>query len=200
MKMEVEVRGPLTNKEYNTLCDFLSTNGSEIYTNSEVVLFLQENKKLGIKKDIFRLKKKGKKEILQFKNRFGEEIEIELEKGGIEKMLKLLNVLGFEKVSIAPAFRRDFLYKGVKFSLKSKCIIGPHYEAEIIVSDKDRIQIAKEKLMKTINELKLKAWNENEYLEHKARAWKNIKPINIEKILKVGLNEVLGSYNFVKDR
>lgn len=193
MSFEVELRGPLTTKELSDLLTFLETNGQKIKESDEFVLFFPENPLLNIKKDQLRLKKNDYEEKIVFKDHLGSETEVMLKKDELKNIIQLFSLLQFNQVTLAPARRWDFIYKGITFSLKTNCIIGPHFEAEQITDFKEKINEVKEKITRVILDLKLNIWSDEEYSKHKKECWKNIQPIELNQILSLLLNGTINS-------
>ena len=197
MSFEVELRGPLTTIELSNLLTFLETNGQKIKESEEFVLFFPENSLLNIKKDQLRLKKNDYEEKIIFKDHFGSETEVMLKKGELKNIINLFSLLHFNQVTLAPARRWDFVYNEITFSLKTNCIIGPHFEAEQITKLKENINEVKEKITKAIFGLNLKVWSDEEYSKHKKERWKSIKPINLKQIHSLLLKGTIDSASLV---
>lgn len=197
MPFEVELRGPLTTKELNNLLTFLETNGQKIKESDEFVLFFPENSSLNIEKDQLRIKKNDYEEKIVFKDHFGSETEVMLKKDELKNIIKLFSLLNFNLVTLAPARRWDFVYKGITFSLKTNCIIGPHFEAELITELKEKINEVKEKITKVILDLNLNLWSNEEYSKHKKECWKNIQPIELNNIYSLLLKGTIDSAGLI---
>lgn len=175
MTTEVEIRGPLTESEYARLLSFLKKKGKLLKEADQLAIFfhgLKDN--LSLKKDHSLEKLVLKKGGWHHGNR--QEIEVILEKGQFDNALKLLKALGYTLGHKVPAFRQDFSYKGVQISLKTKAVIGPHYEMETIVSRRKQIAHVKKRLLLIAKELELKVWTERAYREHTRRMWDAYHP------------------------
>lgn len=175
MKTEVEIRGPLTSYQYHDLLKLLKKEGHLLKESNQLAIFFK------VKKNNFSLKQDHELEKMVLK--FGgwqkgsrKEIEVILQKGQFKNALELLKGLGYNQGHKVPAFRRDFIYKGVWVSLKTKAVIGPHYEMETTVGSRSKIKLAKEKLLKISQELNLKVWSEAEYRNHTHRRWQAHHP------------------------
>ncbi len=175
MTTEVEIRGPLTDGEYKNLLAFLKKKGKLLKEADQLAIFFH------VKKDNLSLKKDHSLEKLVLKigdwhhgNR--KEIEVILAKGQFGNALALLKGLGYTLGHKVPAFRQDFSYKGVEISLKTKAVIGPHFEMERTVTNLRQIPKVKKRLLLVAKELKLKVWTEKAYRDHTHRMWEAHHP------------------------
>ncbi|MEK7611665.1 MAG: CYTH domain-containing protein [Patescibacteria group bacterium] len=175
MTTEVEIRGPLTENEYTNLLAFLKMKGKLLKEADQLAIFFH------VKKDNLSLKKDHALEKLVLKiggwhrgNR--KEVEVILAKNQFDNALALLKGLGYTLGHKVTAFRQDFSYKGVQISLKTKAVIGPHYEMETIVSRRDQIAHVKKGLLLVAKELRLQVWTEKAYREHTRRMWDAYHP------------------------
>lgn len=174
--IEVEIRGPLTERQYQKLRSFLRKRGKLLAARDQQVIFFHYHKhNLSLKKDhekekiVIKLGKDWQKESRQ-------ETEVHLEKGQFANALTLLKHLGFTKGYCAPAWREDYLYRRTQISLKTKCVIGPHYEMEKTVTSSAAASALKKRLMALAKELELKVWSEKEYRRHTHQMWQAHHP------------------------
>lgn len=175
MPVEVEIRGPLTERKYKSLLQILRKKGKLIKEANQLAIFFRTPKhSLSLKKD---------HDLEKLVLKFGDwgvgsrkEIEVFLQKGHFENCLNLLKALGFTKGHHVPSFRQDFLYGGVQISLKTKAVIGPHFEMEEVADDpKSELKI-KRKLLKISKGLKLQVWTDKEYKTHTHKIWEKYHP------------------------
>lgn len=175
MPVEVEIRGPLTETKYRSLLKLLKKKGELIKEADQLAIFFKTPQhNLSLKKD---------HDLEKLVLKFGDwgvgsrkEIEVFLQKGHFESALNLLKALGFTKGHHVPAFRQDFLYGGVQISLKTKAVIGPHFEMEEVAYDpRDELKI-KRKLLKISRDLKLKVWTDRQYKTHTNEMWEKHHP------------------------
>lgn len=175
MAIEVEIRGPLTQRKYQGLFKFLEENGKLIKEAEQTAIFFRTEKhNLSLKKD-------HDKEKLVLK--FGDwgrgsrkEIEVFLQNGQFDNALELLKGLGYNKDHCAPSFRQDYSYKGTQISLKTKAVIGPHYEMETTVERKNQEKTVRKKLLEVAGELGLRIWTDNQYKIHTHQMWQRRHP------------------------
>lgn len=84
--------------------------------------------------------------------------------------------MGYTQGYIALAWREDFQYQGIQISLKTRCIIGPHWEMESTVTNKHQTTQLKQELLKLAKQLGLKVWTEQEYRQHTHAKWQAHHP------------------------
>ncbi len=175
MSTEVEIRGPLPKGEYKRIFSLLTKRGKLTKTSWQKVIFFH------VRKDNLSLKKDHDQEKIVLK--YGDwqkgnrkEVEVHLQKGQFEKALTVFKWLGLNKGRVAPALRQDFSYRGIQISLKTRCVIGPHYEMETNVSSLRQISITQKKLVRLAQSLGLKVWTELEYRQHTHARWEAHHP------------------------
>lgn len=175
MRTEVEIRGPLTEREYQRLLRFLRKKAQLLKEGEQTVIFFE------MRRHAMNLKKDHKAERIVLKlgewqkgNR--EEIEVSLRKGQFDNALKLLKGLGFTRGYRIPAFRQDFLYQGVQVSLKTKAVIGTHYEMETLAVSQLEAEEKKRHLLAVARSLKIKVWSEAEYRRIAHERWEAHHP------------------------
>ena len=175
MSTEVEIRGPLQPGEYHRTLSVLKRDGKFLKKAWQKAIFFK------VKKDNFSLKKDHEQE--KFVLKYGDwkkgsrrEVEVFLQKGNFEKALEVFKWLGLTKGHIAPALRQDFLYHGVQVSLKTRSVIGPHFEIETTVSSAHKAGKMEKKLLKVAQGLGLKVWTEDEYHQHTRARWEAPHP------------------------
>jgi predicted adenylyl cyclase CyaB len=195
--IEVEMRGALEDDSFSKLKAFLEKNAKKQGEDNELVMFIGKNDTLNLKGDSLRIKKKGDRAKLVFKGgTIGEEeeIEVRINPEDILGLLGLLNKFGFEHISFAPSFRADYVFDEIRVSLKNRCIIGPHFEMEILVDSEKDVESAKEKIKKLLARFKLKDWSVEDYKNYKDMKWRSIKPKKISDLKSIDFEEVCKEY------
>jgi predicted adenylyl cyclase CyaB len=175
MPVEVEIRGPLTERKYESLFKLLKKKGKLTKEADQLAIFFRTPQhNLSLKKD---------HDLEKLVLKFGDwgvgsrrEIEVFLQKGHFENALSLLKALGYTKGHHVPAFRQDFLYQGVQISLKTKAVIGPHFEMETTVENHKMESKIKKSLLKIAKSLKLKVWTDKQYKTHTHKMWEAYHP------------------------
>lgn len=170
-QIEVEIRGMVSYRQLKILGQKLKKEGKFLGRKKQAVIFFQENKILKLPKDSLRIKKDETGMEVYLKLKTGQEIELLLRSQDYKKAIAFFHFFGFVRYSIAPALREDYLYRGAIISLKWRCIIGPHFEIEKIVSAEKEIAKTRKKLLTLTKHLGLEVWSDKEYLEYKSRAW-----------------------------
>jgi len=182
--IEVEIRGPLSKKQFNILKRFLEKNGRiERKINQSTIFF----KNLGDKDLRLRWDNNGNT-ILVIKgeksNQFArKEVELKLLPYSWKQALKFLIVLGFNKGQIGRMQRFDYRYKTFKIALRRKTVIGDHFEIEIIVRSKKEINKTIKKLKDFAKKLQLQIWSEQEYRKVLRENWSKIAVTDLSKLI-----------------
>ncbi|MCL5003998.1 MAG: CYTH domain-containing protein [Patescibacteria group bacterium] len=175
MNTEVEIRGPLTETKYKSLLNLLKKKGKLVKESDQLAIFFKTPAhNLSLKGDHSR-----EKLVLKFggwQKGARREIEVFLEKGQFGNALELLKSLGYTKGHKAPAFRQDFLYRDVQISLKTKAVIGPHFEMETASGNEKSHKKEQAKLRKIAKSLGLKVWTERQYRIHTTKMWEAFHP------------------------
>lgn len=170
-QIEVEIRGPLSYHQLKSLTRKLRKESRFLGKKKQEVIFFQENKILHFPKDHLRIRKDKRGEKVCLKLKSGQEIEFFLKEREYKKAITFFKFFGFNHYSISPSWREDYSYQGATISLKWRCIIGPHFEIEKIVNNKNETAKTHKKLLILAGHLDLKIWSEKEYLEHKSHCW-----------------------------
>jgi len=203
MTFNVEIRGPLTKKEYKILKKELWTHGKEIYYSDEFVIFFPENRNLKLKKNQLRIKVNNFGATIYLKDSRRGNVELILSKRlsetGGKTALRILGFLGpYFDVSVAPAKRFDYSYNGAMISIKTYCIIGPHFEIDKKVETKREINQAKQNLLEIAHVLNLRVWTDKEYKEHVENSWKNIRRLELSEVEKIYQQETIDAAKLLK--
>jgi len=170
-KIEVEVRGLLSKREYSRVVEKLKKEG-ELVKNFKRILIAYSTFTEGNTSDIRcritddepeLIAKVGEQSSL---NR--EEIEVKLAKGAFVDAVKFMKALGYSKGIISLRLSERYMFKGVEFTIVRPIIIrgnlkkvhSIYYEAEKLSDEKD-IEDAKANVVSVIDELKLKIFAEH---------------------------------------
>lgn len=187
---EVEVRGPLTQEEYVRFDEFLEKNGKKVRDFDEFAVFYHSGSKHNFPIGALRIKKDDKVEKIVFKifdvgaQEVNKELEIKLQPGEYKKMIQLIHHLGITHGDVAPCYRKDFEYNGMVISIKDKHMLGPHFEAEIIVKDEKDVEKVQVGLRDFIRKMGFRLWEGNDYTIHRDKVLKERGgPVEVVKSL-----------------
>ncbi len=172
-KFEIEQRGRLTVKKFNDLTQFLKENGtfidqknrlSLIWCTAKVNISEVKDEQIDLRLRVTN----GQGEVVLKHGKWGgkdarKEFSFKVETQ--EKFwdyLEFVRILGYKNFLVTETIKDDYHYKGIDFSLVEIPGWGNYFEAEIL-ADKDQINIANQKIEKTIHDLGLTTLNESAY-------------------------------------
>lgn len=167
--IEHEKRGPLSDLQLNSLILFLTNYGELTNDYSEKVIFFDtkdflsigdfENgsARLSIKSDqkgtFLRIKEGNPSDTIR------SEYSVKLENEDSQNLIYILSRLGLTHGFFRPTTRKDFVWGNLIISIKTNCVMGNHFELELIDSSLD-FESSIENLIK---EVPLKFWTIKEY-------------------------------------
>jgi len=168
---EIELRGPVSKKEYDKLLIFLKRNGKFIEHRNRVnYLFNHKNKQVDVRVrdtngDIEMVMKLG--HIGAHKRK---EISFKLGKVKVKDALDFLNHLGYRTGLIAVRISDIFMYCGVEFAVVSvpgrKSWHTYYFEMEMQADTASEIKKAKEYMAKLAGKLGLRFFGKREYEDY----------------------------------
>ncbi len=167
--IEVEIRGPLTTDEYNTLDTFLSHN-AEFIEKRERVLIDYSTDGENRTKDIRIRETNGEPEIVLKLGSWGgsegrEEISIRTEHNKFDSLVRIFGELGFTKGVLCVRNSIVYKYKDVEFALIEVPNHSYFFEAEILTT-KDKSEEAENLIGTICKELNLKSFSREEFLKY----------------------------------
>lgn len=174
-KVEVEVRGPLNKEKFQKLKEFLDKNAKNTGKKDRLTLIYfrdyipKDVSEIKDEKVDLRLRITNKKaEVVMKHGSFGGSDSrkeysffIPLEK--FEEMAEFLKCLGWKLCVINATQTYVYEYKDIKFALVDIKGFGSYFEAEILINEGEDIQKAKNQILESIENLKLKEFTEEEF-------------------------------------
>lgn len=163
--IEVEVRGLLTELDYNNLINFLDINGSnKSVDNRKTVFFILEGKTLKVSNQI----SKGKAKIALkvgdiVKDTSQKEFELNIQPEQYELAIDLLKNLGFNKLQYTEQKRINYNFKDVEIAVKWSEDWGFHFEIDKVISENENDAETKTYLESISTELGLNLMSEEEF-------------------------------------
>ncbi len=177
-KIEIEFRAILNKTQYKKIEMFLKNKAKSLGKDDKDVYFFTMPDKL--LKVVNNISKKSAAIVIKL-NEIGkgsdfEEIEIPILQRNIKKAVKIFTMLGISD-NIMHDFqkRHNYLYKGVELALKYSDVWGYHLELEIMVDNKDKKEIAENKIRKIADELNIRLMTEKELAEFIRKAKEKYK-------------------------
>lgn len=153
---EVELRGLLSKQKYQEVISFLEINAANSEDDDKTAYFYDITN--GILKVVDEESKSAYKLSLKIGDEYSgkgmEEIEVYLkDKASTQQCINLLNALGYNQKSRIKQSRKNYLYKGVAVSIKHTPSWQHHFEAEMLVKNKDEASSAHQYIQKVCKEL-----------------------------------------------
>jgi len=199
MPFTVEIRGPLTNKEYKRLILGLKMHGTETYYSDEFDIIFPENPKLHLKKDQLSIKRNNFGATLYLKGGSRGTSELKLSGEAGARLLQMFRFFGlYQRVSISPARKVEYKYKGALFTVKTNCVIGQHYEIKNTLGEKENKEKAKKTLLGIAQLLNLRVWTDKQFKAHKKKSWKNIASLELLDVEKLIAQKTIDSSKLKK--
>lgn len=163
-QIEVEVRGRLSKKEYDTLESFLKENAEFVESKHRVLIdystLLPGEGVAKRTRDIRLRATNGKPEIITKIGTWGgresrKEISIFTEEGSFDALVENYAVLGYEKGILCVRHTEVYSYKDIEFALVEVPKHSYYFEAELLLSEEDDADVAHTKLKSVCDSLNL---------------------------------------------
>jgi len=163
--IENEIRGKLSDVEYERTIDYLESKNCEKQEFDRFSIRYAQNDISETKVDIRIREQEGRSEIIMKLGAFAAsnriEIPVEINKDSFENGVKFLANLGYDKGFALWRLTKVYKYKGVDVVLVIVPNHSKYFELEILSSEKDQ-NIALNKLQEIKNELKLTQFRDEE--------------------------------------
>lgn len=167
-QIEIELRCMFSEDKFNSLKKFLDDKAEYLgQDDKDVHFYIFPDKLLKVTDNI---SKESAKLTLKL-NRIGqgtdfEEIEFPIQRGDVEKAVKMFTSLEMtDNVIHSFQSRHNYLYKGVELALKFSSEWKHHLELEIVVDDESKKEEAEKKIHAVAKELGVKVMSEEELKE-----------------------------------
>jgi len=203
--IEVELRGPLSEKVYSTILSLLKSKGKLLKKQNRFLLdystFLEGigERKLDVRVRVTN----GKVEIVIKKGKFGgtarEESSMYPEGGNLADTLKFMSLLGYTKAVACDRGIERYLINGVEFAIQDVRdftrpgkIHSRFFEAEIMTDDAGK-DAAIKKIKTLLGVLSLKEFSETQWNEYVAVMNKEANGVfdyekdSVERVAKLGI-------------
>jgi len=173
--IEVEVRGPLTKKQYLDLTQKFMKEGKFIADKNREAICYPDPKTGSLIEDCnidIRVRNtNGVPELVVKHGKWGaidesrREFSLLGQSGKFHEMIEMLAVMGFDKGIAVVRKGKVFKYKNVEFSLVEVPSHSYFFEAEIMAEESEKSQ-ALDEVKKICDELKLQLFNEKTFYEY----------------------------------
>lgn len=163
--LEVELRGKMSDDEYQNLITFLDQNGTDKeLDNRKTVFFKLDGKTLKVTS---RLSKNTAKIALKMgdilSSKFQEEFELNFNPEEFDIAVNIFKNLGFDKIQYTTQNRINYKYKGFDFSVKWSEDWGYHFEIDTVVDIEEKIDEARTSIRNLAEKMGLKIMMEEEF-------------------------------------
>ncbi|MCX6803210.1 MAG: hypothetical protein NTY48_01415 [Candidatus Diapherotrites archaeon] len=172
--IEIEIRGPLSQKEFENLVKFFEDNGKKKSEKDRVLIdystFLEggvENRK----KDIRLRVTNGIPEIIVKVGEWGgveqrKELSVFTKQGEFDTLVEIFGELGFGKGMLCVRKSKVFEYKDIEFALVEVPNHSFYYEAEKMASDNENGDELIKQIESVCNELELSIFNKQQFFDY----------------------------------
>ena len=172
---EIELRGPLTKEQYDSLIKKFSEQGEFVQDKNRVLIdystMIPDQGIEGRNKDI-RLRVTNKKPEIIVKlgawggNEQREELSILTEEGTFDTLVKVYNALGYSKGVLCERNSKVYNYNGVEFALVEVPNHSYFFEAEKVVTTEGEKDQAQKDIEKVCMDLDLSIYTDQEFYDY----------------------------------
>lgn len=175
--IEIEIRGPLSKKEFDSLVKFFEKKGKKKSEKDRVLIDYSTFLKGGVenrKKDIRLRVTNGIPEIIV---KFGEwggseqrkELSAFTKPGEFDTLVEIFGELGFRKGMLCVRKSKVYDYKDIEFALVEVPGHSYYYEAEKMATDGENGDKMIRQIKNVCKDLKLKVFNKKQFFEYIAK-------------------------------
>lgn len=182
---EIKLRGNLTQKQLVQITKYLKEKGKLIKSGNEQVVFFDTSifpqigdfatgfSRVSLKLDqngaLFRIKEGNPS------NPKRNEIVVAIKKKHCPNLTYILNHLGLKYGYYRPAYRQDFKLKKIIISIKTKCVMGNHFEIELM----EGVSLTDPTITWLLKEFNLHIWSKVKYQSRIHAKMKKFPAINV---------------------
>lgn len=182
---EEKYRGHLIKKQLEQLQKYLNKKGKLIRSNTELVVYFDTSifPQIGDFVTGFSrvsLKSTPHRAVLRIKDgnpsdSTRKEIVVAIKKKDCQSLLYILNQLGLKYGYYRPAYRQDFLLQKIIISIKTKCVMGDHFEIEL----KNGASLKDPIIQFILSTYNLQFWSREKYQERISDNMKRYPAVNV---------------------
>ena len=182
---EIKYRGPLTKIQKKHLSEYLKNKGQLVESVLEKVVFFDTSifpaigdfatgfSRLSLRiirsKATLRIKKGNPSDHKR------NEVALSIKKNQVPKLVYILNSLGLKNGFYRPAFRRSFFIDNFIVSIKTKCVMGDHFEIELLKGS----AIKNHPITLLMKKFSLYFWSRDEYQKRIYQKMKKFPAVNV---------------------
>ena len=182
---EIKYRGYLTQRQLEQITSHLNKNGKLIGSGYEQVVYFDTSifPKIGdFATGFSRVSLKVDKNKAIFRIKDGDpsdarrnEITVAVRKKDCQNLVFILNHLGLKNGYYRPVYRQDFIFKKMIISIKTKCVMGNHFEIEL----PDGVSIKDPRIVTLLKKFSLVLWSKNQYQRRIHDKMKKFPAVNV---------------------
>lgn len=183
--IEIKYRGPLNKNQLEILSKYLSKKGKLIESTYEKVVFYDTSifpqigdfitgfSRVSLKANrhgaVLRIKDGNPSAPLR------NEIVVFIKKKQCANLVYILHCLGLKYGYYRPVYREKYLLENIVVSIKTKCIMGDHFEIEL----KEGTSINDLKIINLLKKFSLFIWSKNKYQQRINYKMKRFPAVNV---------------------
>lgn len=184
---EIKYRGPLSKIQVERLTRYLTQKGELIESTYEQVVFFDTSifpqigdfvtgfSRLSLKTNkngaVLRIKEGNPSEAKR------NEIGVDIKKKQCANVIFILNCLGLKDGFYRPVFLRKFLLDGIAVSIKTECVMGDHFEIELM----NESSMRSPRLINLLKKFSLVVWSKKQYQERINQKMKRSPAVNVHE-------------------
>ncbi|OGD57345.1 hypothetical protein A2V71_00820 [Candidatus Berkelbacteria bacterium RBG_13_40_8] len=174
-KIEVEIRGPITERKFEDLNKLFKKDGTFLSEKDRIVLCYPDPESGSLVEDVntdVRIRTtNGIPELNVKQGKWGgnesrREFSLVGKNGEFDKMVMMMAAMGFKTGVLAVRKGKVYQYKDIEFSLVEVPHHSYYFEAEMMVGDEKDIENAQKKMRKTCANLDLEVWDDKGFYEY----------------------------------
>jgi hypothetical protein len=182
---EIKYRGPLTKKQVEDLSRYIIQKGTLIESTYEKVVFFDTSifpqigdfvtgfSRVSVKEDkhgaVLRIKDGNPSDPKR------NEISVAIKKRHCANLVYILNCLGLKYGYYRPAYREKFLLGNIAILIKTKCVMGDHFEIEL----PEETSVNDPMVINLLKKFSLVFWSKRKYQERINYKMKKFPALNV---------------------
>lgn len=183
--IEIEIRGPLSKKEFNNLVKLFENKGKKISKKDRILIDYSTFQKGGIKnrkKDIRLRVTNGIPEIVVKVGEWGgteqrKELSVFTRPGEFDILVEIFGELGFVKGMLCVRKSKVYEYKDIEFALVEVPGHSYYYEAEKMANKKENADKMIKEIQNICKNLNLEMFNKKEFFKYINKLNKEVNEI-----------------------
>lgn len=172
--IEIEIRGRLSESQYQDLIYFLETNGKKIEEKERVLIDYSTFLPGGVedrKTDIRLRCTNGKPEIIIKTGAWGgtdqrQELSCFAKNGDFDKLVSIFNALGYSKGMLCVRKSKVYMYQDIEFALVEVPNHSYYFEAEKMAHPDENAEQITQEILSVCQKLNLNPWTQKQFFDY----------------------------------